>query len=283
VTLSPDIAARIRNASGFIFDMDGTIALGDAASGGHKALPHAVALLSAIRAQGIPLRVFTNGTAKPPATYAASLRAAGFDLRDGEMMTPSTSAALWFVKQGITRVRVLGTDGVAAPLRDAGITCFGPSEATRDVEAVYTGWFREFTFPDLEAACESIWNGAILTTASHVPFFATATGRAIGASFAINAMITAMTGKRAKVLGKPSRIAFDAAADAMGLRGPARRAIIVVGDDPALEMRLAHNGRALGIGLTTGLMKRESIGDLPDAERPAVLLDTLEPLLAVMR
>jgi 4-nitrophenyl phosphatase len=280
--VTPDIADRIRKASGFIFDMDGTIALGDTSSGGHKALPFAVALISAVKARGIPVRVFTNGTAKPPAAYAQSLRSAGFDLLDAEMMTPSSSAAIWFLKNGIERVRVLGNAGVAAPLKDAGIECIGPSEDARDVQAVYTGWFREFTFPDLEAACQSIWDGAILTTASHVPFFATASGRGIGSSFAINKMITSLTGKREKVLGKPSRIAFDAARIAMGIAKADATSVVVVGDDPALEMRLAHSGGATGIGMTTGLMKRESVDKLPTAERPHALLDTLEPLLKLL-
>ena len=91
--MNPEVIERIKNASGFIFDMDGTIALGDAASGGHKALPFATETLAAIRALGMPFRVYTNGSAKAPATYAASLRNAGFDLRDEEMMTPSSSAA----------------------------------------------------------------------------------------------------------------------------------------------------------------------------------------------
>jgi 4-nitrophenyl phosphatase len=281
--MTPEIAERIQNASGFIFDMDGTIALGDAASGGHKALPFATETLAVIRARGIPLRVFTNGSAKPPAAYAASLRSAGFDLRDGEMMTPSSSAAVWYVKKGITRVRVLGNDGVGAPLKSAGITVIGPSEKASNVEAVYTGWFREFTFPDLEAACQSVWDGAILTTASHVPFFATATGRAIGASFAVNAMITSLTNKRAKVLGKPSRIAFDAAARAMGLGPAAAKGIVVVGDDPALEMRMANGAGAVSIGMTTGLMKRDTVDGLSVAETPMVLLDSLEPMLKALR
>jgi 4-nitrophenyl phosphatase len=278
--MSPEIANRIAAAKGFIFDMDGTIALGDAASGGHKALPYAAELLASLRAKGIPFRVFTNGTAKPPAVYAASLRKAGFDLLDSEMMTPSTSAALWFVKQGIRRVRVLGTDGVAAPLRDLGITCLGPSELG-SCEAVYTGWFREFTFPDLEAACQSIWDGAILTTASHVPFFATADGRAIGASFAINRMITSLTGKQAKVLGKPSRVAFDAASAAMGLAKKDATQIVVVGDDPALEMRMANSCGALSVGVTTGLMRGEGAASLPAQERPTLLVDSLEQLLVL--
>ena len=116
-----DIAFRLRAARGFIFDMDGTIALGDHSSGGHVALPGAIDLLALLHARGIPFRVFTNGSAKPPAAYAASLRRAGLGVSDAEMMTPSTAAAAWFVKQRIARVRVLGNAGVRAPLVEAGI------------------------------------------------------------------------------------------------------------------------------------------------------------------
>lgn len=277
---TPAIAERVRAARGFIFDMDGTIALGDASSGGHRALPHATELLRSIKQHGIPLRVYTNGTAKPPATYAASLRNAGFDLEDDEMMTPSSSAAIWFARKGIKRVRVLGNDGVAAPLVDMGITIVGASKPDA-VDAVYTGWFREFTFPDLEAACHSVWDGAILTTASHVPFFATATGRGIGSSFAINKMITSLTGKQAKVLGKPSRIAFDAALASMGLPKSAAPDVVVFGDDPALEMAMANGAGALGIGMTTGLMQRDTVSGLKPAQRPHALLDTLQPVRAL--
>lgn len=275
--LSPDHAARLRDAAGFIFDMDGTIALGDAKSGGHKALPHAVALLERLRQRGTPYVIFTNGTAKAPADYAASLRNAGFPVDDAQMLTPSASAAAWFAAQGLRRVRVLGNAGCAAPLRAIGLDVIDPSEPAERVDAVYTGWFREFDFAALEAGCDSLWHGARLFTASNVPFFATATGRAIGSSFAINAMLTAMTGKRARILGKPSRVAFDVARQLMGLPRSAARAMVVVGDDPALEMRMANGAGAMAVGLTTGLMK--SASDLPQRDRPGVLLDGLEPVL----
>ncbi|WP_068071910.1 HAD-IIA family hydrolase [Novosphingobium lentum] len=280
MSLSPEIAARLRDAAGFVFDMDGTIALGDAQSGGHKALPHAVALLKALNVRRIPFVVFTNGTAKPPADYAASLRRAGFPVDNRQMLTPSSSAAAWLVRSGIGKVRVLGNAGCAAPLRDAGLDVIGPSEAADGVEAVYTGWFREFDFDALEAGCASLWHGARLVTASHVPFFATATGRAIGSSFAINAMLTAMTGKRARVLGKPSRVALDVALATMGLPRRAAAQIVVVGDDPALEMRMANAAGSLSIGMSTGIMKSDA--DLAERDRPHALLDSLEPLLAAI-
>lgn len=273
--MTPDLRHRIRNAPGFIFDMDGTIALGDASSGGHKALPGAVDLLGLLRKRGTPFRVFTNGTGKPPAVYAAGLRAAGFDLLDHEMMTPATSAAIWFARKGIRKVRVLGNDGVALPLLEKGIEVVGPAEQAEGVEAVYTGWFREFTFPDLEAACQSIWDGAILTTASHVPFFAAAGGRAIGASYAINTMITSLTGKKAKVLGKPSRVALDAARESMGLPRIASRELVVVGDDPALEMIMANRAGALALATTTGLLNEADLAALPPLSRPAKAIDHL--------
>jgi 4-nitrophenyl phosphatase len=280
--MSFDLHAAVGQASGFIFDMDGTIALGDAASGGHKALPFGIETIAAVKAAGIPLRVFTNGTAKPPAAYATSLRAAGFDVADHEMMTPSTSAALWLKRKGLKRVRVLGNAGCAAPLADLGLEVIGPSEPATGVNAVYTGWHREFAFPDLEAACGDIWAGARLVTASNVPFFATATGRAIGASFPINAMIRSLTAKRPLVLGKPSRIAFVEAARAMGLKPKDHGRVIIVGDDPALEMRMASNAGAVSIGLTTGMLSREMLPNLAVAERPDILLDSLAPLLSAL-
>lgn len=275
--LGSEFKARVRDAAGYIFDMDGTIALGDSKSGGHRALPHAIAVLEALRATGKPYVVFTNGTAKPPAAYANSLRNAGFPVDDRQMLTPSSSAAIWLGKAGLSKVRVLGNAGCAAPLVDAGLEVVGPSEEAEGVQAVYTGWFREFDFNALEAACHSLWNGARLVTASNVPFFATENGRAIGASFPINAMLTAMTRKRPRILGKPSKVAFDTAMSIMGLPRSAAPGVVVVGDDPALEMRMANAAGAWSIGLATGVMARDV--ELPEKDRPTVLLNDLAPLL----
>jgi NagD protein len=279
----PEAAGRIARARGFIFDMDGTIALGDKASGGHQALPGAIEVLARLRRRGVPFRVFTNGSAKPPAAYAASLRAAGFDLADEEMMTPSTAAAAWLTRQKLRRVRVLGTAGTAAPLVAAGIEVIDPDDATAEgVEAVYTGWFREFAFTHLEIACHDIWAGARLVTASHVPFFATATGRGIGASFAINVAIGALTEKRARVLGKPSRSAFDCALAAMGLPRSAAADVVVVGDDPALEMRMANAAGAVSVGVATGLRTLATLKALPERDRPLLALCAVGELVPLL-
>jgi HAD superfamily hydrolase (TIGR01450 family) len=273
---------RIAAARAIIFDMDGTLVLGSAGGGAFSPLPGAVALLARLRARGTPFRVFTNGTAKIPARYATALRDAGLDVLDSEMMTPATSAADWFVRRRIKRVRALGGEGLSQPLREVGIEVIEPEETAERVEAVLTGWYKEFTLADMERACRDIWAGAMLTTSSNVPFFATAGGRSIGHSFAINAAIRSLTEKRARILGKPSREAMACALRRMGLPASAGARAVVVGDDPALEMRLAKNSGAMGIAVTTGILDRAALSLTDKEERPDLVLDSLEPILEAL-
>jgi phosphoglycolate phosphatase-like HAD superfamily hydrolase len=53
-----------------------------------------------------------------------------------------------------------------------------------------------------------------------------------------------------------------------------------VGDDPALEMRMANAAGAMSIGLATGIMGSEA--DLPARDRPSVLLNDLQVLLEAL-
>jgi 4-nitrophenyl phosphatase len=69
----------------------------------------------------------------------------------------------------------------------------------------------------------------------------------------------------------------------MGLGKLAAKGIVVVGDDPGLEMRMANAAGAISIGMTTGLMKQDSIAKLAVAERPTLLLDSLGPLLSALQ
>jgi HAD superfamily hydrolase (TIGR01450 family) len=262
--------------------MDGTLVLGSATGGGFKPLPGAIALLEKLRSRGTPFRVFTNGTAKMPKHYAGSLRDAGLDVGDSEMMTPATSAADWFVRKKLRRVRALGGEGLLGPLREAGLDVVAPGQAADKVEAVITGWFKDFSLEDMERACRDIWAGALVTTSSNVPFFATAGGRAIGHSFAINAAIRSLTAKRARVLGKPSRDAMACALRRMGLPASAGARTVVVGDDPALEMRLAKNSGAMGIAMTTGILDRAALSLTDPQERPDAVLDSLESLIEAL-
>lgn len=273
---------RLRAGRGFVFDMDGTLVLGNPKGSGHRALPGAIELLECLRARGLPWVAFTNGTAHPPVHCATLLRGAGFTLEDAQMLTPAVSAAEVFLRESIRRILVLGCEGVWRSLADAGLEVVLPAAGDIAVDAVYLGWHREFTMHDLEIACAAVWAGAQLFTASHVRFFATATGRGIGTSFAMAEMIRSLTGKRARVLGKPARAALQCAARHLGVRPGDLASLIVVGDDPLLEMRMARSAGALAVGVTTGLNDRASFRRQPAARRADLVVDGLSELVALL-
>ena len=285
-----EVLARLRDARGFIFDMDGTLALGDRVNHGLTPLPGAVEMLAWVRDRGLPYVVFTNGTNRAPAHFAAVLREAGLDVPDDAMMTPASSAVVMFARRGYKRVMVLGGEGLTGPLRAAGIEVVPPVAADADgrlsesgpaaVDAVLVGWFREFTLAHLEAACEAVWSGAALYSASQTPFFATAGGRALGTSRAICAMITSVTGCRLTVTGKPSPDALRAASARLGV--PARQ-LVVVGDDPLLEVPMAHRGHALAVAVQTGLAGPDAYDRVPPEKRPHLHLRGIDELLSLCR
>ncbi|HKT04936.1 MAG TPA: HAD hydrolase-like protein [Rugosimonospora sp.] len=277
--MAPDPAARLRAARGFILDMDGTLVLGDRHNHGLKPLPGALEFTRWLTAHGLPYTIFTNGTTRPPRGYAEELRAAGFELPDGALMTPVSSAADLFRRRGYRRVLALGGAGLTGPLREAGFEVVPPA-GQPVADAVLVGWYREFTMDSLEAACHAVWRGAGLYSASQAVFFATAQGRALGTSRAISAMISSLTGRRTQVVGKPSAHALHGAAHRLGV--PVE-ALAVVGDDPELEVSMAHRGGALAVAVATGLAGAEAFARLPEPRRPHLMLGGVDELLARCR
>ncbi len=193
-------------------------------------------------------------------------------------MTPASSAVQVLRRRAHRRVMVLGGPGLTEPLRDGGFEVVPPAAGTA-ADAVLVGWFPEFTMPALEAACHAVWGGAELYSASETPFFAVDGGRALGTSRAISAMIKALTGCGIRVVGKPSLDALCSAAERLGAR-PAELA--VVGDDPALEVPMAHRGRSLAIAVGTGLGGPGAYDNLPASRQPHLQVRGVDELLVIL-
>jgi NagD protein len=280
--MKPRDLRRARHAlaavRGFVFDLDGTLALTDAQHKGHQALPGAVELLSRLNVHGTPFAIYTNGTAHAPASIAASLRGAGFALRDEQVITPASVAAELFGARGLRRVLVLGGEGVRRPLLEAGIEVVASPERADDADAVLVGWYPQFTIKDLEAACHAVWASAPLYTVSRAPFFATAGGRTIGVSAAIVAAIGSITQKRATVIGKPAVHGLRIASRHFDVRVSE---IAVVGDDPVLEVAMAHAAGAVAIAVQTGLADAASLARLPVRQRPDLVVNGAGDLLRI--
>jgi 4-nitrophenyl phosphatase len=263
---------------GFMFDLDGTLLLGDRSLEGYEVLPGAVEVLSALQGLAIPFVVLTNGSAYQPTEQASRLRGIGLPVANDQMFTPSSVAAGLMSRAGIGRALVLGSRGVGHALAEAGIeTVFTGEPRASEVEAVYVGWHPDCGMKDIEAACQAIWSGAKLYVASDVPFFATKQGRTIGYSYAIVGAIRRMTKAPMILTGKPSLHALRFIAKKLGIP---TRSMAVVGDDPAVDIIMARRGGAMAFGVATGVMTHTVWARETGKRRPHRVLADIREILA---
>jgi len=273
------VLKRLRTSRAFVFDMDGTLVLGDKTNHGLNPLPGALEITRWLSDRRVPFVLFTNGTAHTPQQYVGMLRDVGFPLPDNGVMTPASSAADLFRRRGYRRILTLGGEGLERPLRDAGRVIVAP-EGKPVADAILVGWFREFTMGALEAACFAAWNGAKVYSCSQSLFFATAEGKALGTSRAICAMIKDLTGARIHVIGKPTLMALRCAARQLGAR---TTELTVVGDDPSLEIPMALRGGALAVAVNTGVGAADAGAHLPQKQRPHLTVHDVGELLSLYK
>lgn len=270
---------ELRPAQGFMFDLDGTLILSDRQLGGYTLLPGAVELLTELETRGIPFLALTNGSAYPASQQAPRLRALGLPISDAHLFTPNSVAAQLFKDRGVTRVLVLGTQGVADALEGDGVATVLPGqEGAEQADAVYVAWHPDCSMTDIHAACDAVLRGAAFFTASDVPFFASKAGRAFGYSCAISGAIARVTGKEPEVTGKPSLHAMNFVAAKLGVPS---RGVVVIGDDPKVETEMARLGDAMGIGVTTGTTSYEEWVACPPERRPHRVIDGLGEIRAL--
>ncbi len=276
----PAVLDRLRQVRGFVLDMDGTLVMGDRNNQGLVLLPGALDLVQALVDRGMGFCIYTNGTVKTPAQCADALRQLGLPVPAEQALTPASTAVDVFLERGHRRVMVLGGTGITEPLEAAGIETVPPLRGT-DCDAVLAGWYRQqLTFEALEAAVFAVFDGAEFYSASQSLFFATAEGRSLGTSRAISAVVRDITGCEVTVVGKPSLRALQTAGRRLGVP-PAELA--VVGDDPELEVPMAHRGEALAVAVHTGIGHAESFTDLPADVRPHLDLPDVGALAALLR
>ncbi len=255
-----------------VFDIDGTLALMDKDKGTYRALPGAVATLQHLQARGIAVVAYTNGTFFPPEHYHAPLAQAGLNFEPGHILTPATVAALQLSRLGHKNVMLIGADGTRVPLQQAGIAIVEAEAGVAKVEAVLLAWTKEFNSRQLEAAAQAIWQGAKLYATSVAPYFAGANGKLMGVSGAVAAALSHATGAEPTVFGKPS---IDGLEIIAAITGVPSTDMVIVGDDPKLEIAMARNAGAFAVGVTSGVGNAAAFAAMPPALRAHVVMPDL--------
>lgn len=241
----------------FLFDIDGTLAVGDTLYEG------SADLLSYIESIGGKAYYITNNSTKSGKDYVDKFRKAfGLTTTEDQFIT-SGYMAIRFLKENYAdkKIFVLGTASFVAELRKNGLNVTEVCE--EGIAIVCVAYDSELNYNKL------IEVSKVLLTMD-VPFYATNPDLRCPIDFgfipdcgAICNMITETTDKTPIYLGKPSREVVD---HCLELSGFSREETLVVGDRLYTDIACGINGEVDTCVLFTGEAKPE---DMTDTEYPA--------------
>jgi NagD protein len=224
--------------AGYIFDLDGTVYLGDAL------LPTAGETLSTLRARGARTIFLSNNPTHPREDYALKLNRLGVPTPVEDILT-SILVMVDFLKRRMpgARLFVVGEEPLCAELRRAG---FELTDQAQNVDAVIASFDRTFVYHKLQVAFDAIRAGARFF-ATNPDRYCPVPGGGEPDCASIIAAIEACTDTRVEaVVGKPSKYMIEAALNLMGL--PAEDCLMT-GDRLETDVYMGH-----AAGMSTALM-----------------------------
>lgn len=236
---------------GVLLDIDGVLAVS------WEPLPGGVETLDWMRSNDVPFRLITNTTTKTRSDLADTLRGAGFDVRDDEIVTAVVATAEYLRTHHAGRTCFVLSDGDASDDLD-GVE-LGPVE---DADVIVLGGAYEgFSYPAMNRVFRRLIEGAALIGMHRNLYWRTSEGLELDAGAYIAGLEEAV-GLQAVICGKPTRPYFESALAMLGV--PAGRTVMV-GDDIVNDV-----GGAQVLGIRGALVKTGKFlpGDLEKASRP---------------
>lgn len=263
---------RVRDYDGYLFDLDGTVYLGD------DLLPGAHHLITTLRELGRRTLFLSNNPTKDPEMYAAKLTRLGIPTDASDVVNPLVTLAAWLQRETPgARVFVIGSE----PLRRAVVTAGCQlSDDAEQIDVVVASYDTSFDYSKLQVAFDALWlhRRARLITTNPDAYCPMPGGRGEPDAAAVLAAIEACTGIRSEAnLGKPDPVMLRTALDVLGLPG---ERCIMVGDRLYTDIAMAVDAGIDSALVLTGESTVAMVDALDPTRRPSYVLDSVAGLLA---
>jgi HAD superfamily hydrolase (TIGR01457 family) len=251
----------------FVLDMDGTVYLGD------RLLPGALDFFAYLRETGRDFLFLTNNSSRHAESYSKKLARLGIACTAGNILTSGEATAFYLktIKKH-ARVFLLGTPELEEEFHRQDFTL---TEESPDF--VVLGFDKTLTYTKLVTACNLIRDG-VPFVATHPDLNCPTESGYIPDCGAMTALISASTGVKPKVIGKPNREIID-----LILRKKAYEPdqLAIVGDRLYTDMATGINAGICTVLVLSGETKP---ADLATASlQPAYICRDLAELTELLR
>ena len=262
---------RIGNIKLFLFDMDGTLYIGD------RLYDFTKELLETIKNSGGRYMYMTNNSSKSVVDYIKKLDRLGIKATEDEFITSSQATAYYLKnKYPNETIYVCGTQSLKDEFIKAG---FVLTEDVDKTTLIVMGNDTELTFKKLHDVCE------ILLTKENIKYVATNLDYVCPTEFgsvpdcgSFCDMIYNCTGRRPELVGKPKPIMPNMAMDTFGY---SKEETAVIGDRIYTDVKSGLNAGVLSILVMSGETTQEILDNSED--KPDLVLKDCSEITKVLK
>lgn len=269
--MTMDNKALFQSKKLFLFDMDGTLYLGN------RLYDFTLELLETLKKTGRRYLFMTNNSSKSTQAYIEKLGAMGIVADREEFMTSAQATAYYLHKhhQG-KKLYVCGTESLKEELRREGFTVTTDVEET---QCIVMGFDTELTFQKLHDI------SFMLLTRPELPYIATNPDYVCPTEFgsvpdcgSVCDMIYNATKKRPVVIGKPAALMPQLAMEKLGV---SKEETCVIGDRIYTDVKSGLNAGITAVLVLSGETTAQILAE--STEKPHVVLQNAGQILEALK
>ncbi|MBQ5746894.1 MAG: HAD-IIA family hydrolase [Clostridia bacterium] len=262
---------RFENIKLFLFDMDGTLYLGN------RLYDFTNELLETIKSIGGKYMFMTNNSSKSVRDYIKKLDGLGIKAEYEDFITSSQATAFYLKKEHqSSRLYVCGTESLKEELRREGFTL---TDKVEETDCIVMGFDTELTFKKLHDV------SFLLCTRPDIPYIATNPDYVCPTEFgsvpdcgSVSDMLYNVSKRRPLFIGKPEPLMPELA---MEMTGYKKEETAVIGDRIYTDVKSGLRAGVLATLVLSGETTREILEASED--KPDLVLESAAEIIPVIK
>lgn len=261
---------RLKARKLFLFDMDGTLYLGN------RLFDFTIELLQTIRASGARYMFMTNNSSKSVQDYIKKLANLGIAAEYDDFLTSSQATAYYLKKHypGKT-LYVSGTQSLKDELSREG---FGITQDIDKTEVIVTGFDTELTFKKLEDVSKMLCTKDLPYIATNPDYVCPTEFGSVPDCGSVSDMLFNVSGKRPLFIGKPSALMPQLAMEKCDVMP---EQTVVIGDRIYTDIKSGLNAGALTVLVMSGETTYEILQASQD--QPHLVLKDCSEMIPILK